>query len=168
MKYDAYVIGAGPAGTVCAGELADGGMKVGIAERELVGGECSYWACMPSKALLRSPQAVDEARAVDGARQAVSGAVDATAVLARRDKFTANWQDDGQVRWLDSVHVALVRGWGRLAGERRVDVTGARSLARVLDEAGRRGIEASVEGIPPTTGGLIGRVLTGRPERDDR
>jgi len=120
--YDVIVIGAGSIGENVADRAVRGGLSAVIVESELVGGDCSYWACMPSKALLRSPQAVAAARAVDGARQAVTGTLDAAAVLSRRDVFTAHWNDAGQVRWLEGAHVDLVRGHGRLTGERAVGV----------------------------------------------
>ncbi len=123
--YDVIVIGAGPTGENVAARTVRGGLSTVIVESELVGGECSYWACMPSKALLRSPQALAAARAVDGARQGASGALDAAAVLARRDRFASHWKDDGQVQWLDATRIDLVRGHGRLAGARRVAVTTA-------------------------------------------
>src|SRR5712692_3631545 len=117
-QYDVIVLGAGVAGENVADRAVKGGLSAVIVEAELVGGECSYWACMPSKALLRSPEALDAARHVDGARQAITGDLDAAAVLARRDAFTHHWHDDGQVRWLEGASIALVRGWGRLAGVR--------------------------------------------------
>ncbi len=123
--YDVIVIGAGPTGENVAARTIRGGLSTVIVESELVGGECSYWACMPSKALLRPPQALAAARAVDGARQGASGALDAAAVLARRDRFASHWKDDGQVQWLDATTIELVRGHGRLAGPRQVAVTAA-------------------------------------------
>ncbi len=130
--YDVIVIGAGPTGENVAARTVRGGLSTVIVESELVGGECSYWACMPSKALLRSPQALADARAVDGSRQAAGGALDVGAVLARRDAFASHWKDDGQVRWLADTHIDLVRGRGRLAGERRVAVTAADGSVRAL------------------------------------
>src|SRR5690348_18415648 len=125
QEYDVIVIGAGPTGENVADRARRGGLSVAVAESELVGGECSYWACIPSKALLRPAAALAAARAVDGARQAVTGELDAAAVLARRTGFTHGWSDDsGQVKWLDGTGSTLVRGAARLTGERKVEVTG--------------------------------------------
>ena len=122
--YDVVVIGAGAVGENVADRAVQGGLSVLIVEGELVGGECSYWACMPSKALLRSASALRAAHAVGGAREAVTGTLDTAAVLARRDGFTSHWDDAGQVRWLEKAGIALARGRGRLDGERRVIVEG--------------------------------------------
>ena len=123
--YDVVIIGAGPVGENVADHIVQGGLSAAIVERELVGGECSYWACMPTKALLRSGSALRAAQQVSGAREAVTGSLDAAAVLVRRDSFASHWKDDGQVSWLDSAGITLVRGQGRITGERTVEVTGA-------------------------------------------
>jgi dihydrolipoamide dehydrogenase len=130
--YDVVVIGAGPVGENVADRVVEGGLSAAVVERELVGGECSYWACMPTKALLRSEAALRAARQVPGAREAVTGDLDVAAVLARRDSFASNWQDDGQVSWLDAVGVPLYRGHGRLAGVKVVEVTGVDGATTTL------------------------------------
>lgn len=122
-EYDVIVIGAGPVGENVADRAVQAGLSAVIVESELVGGECSYWACMPSKALLRSGAALRAARAVEGARQAVTGRLDVAAVLARRNRMVHDWDDAKQVAWLDGAGIELVRGHGRLTGEKRVSVT---------------------------------------------
>jgi len=121
--FDAVVIGAGPAGRTAAGRLADGGRDVAIVERELVGGECSFWACMPAKALLRPLELLAEVARVPGAAEAVGAhEVDVTATLKRRDEVINHLDDAHHVPWLESHGVTLVRGSARLEGERRVVV----------------------------------------------
>ncbi|MFJ9691651.1 dihydrolipoyl dehydrogenase family protein [Kitasatospora sp. NPDC101183] len=132
-EYDVIVLGAGPTGENVADRTVAAGLRTVIVEAELVGGECSYWACMPSKALLRPVAALEEARAVAGVREAVGDrGLDAAAVLARRDSFASNWKDDGQVGWLRDTGIELVRGHGRLAGVRTVAVEGEDGSERVL------------------------------------
>jgi len=121
--YDVVIIGAGPVGENIADRVVRGGLSAAVVERELVGGECSYWACMPTKALLRSGAALRAARQVPGAREAVTGGPDVAAVLHRRDSFASNWHDEGQAAWLEEVGVALYRGHGRIASARVVEVT---------------------------------------------
>ncbi|MFF4488207.1 dihydrolipoyl dehydrogenase family protein [Streptomyces sp. NPDC001544] len=124
IAYDVVVLGAGPVGENVADRTRAAGLTTAVVESELVGGECSYWACMPSKALLRPVIAHADARRLPGLSQAVQGPLDAAAVLARRDEYTSHWKDDGQVGWLDGVGADLYRGHGRLAGARTVTVTG--------------------------------------------
>ena len=121
-QFDVIVIGGGAAGENIAGRCVDCGASIAVVEAELLGGECSYWACMPSKALLRPGEVLAEVRRVPGAAQAVSGELDVAAVLARRDDIASHWHDDSQVKWLNDAGGVLVRGRGRLVGERRVDV----------------------------------------------
>ncbi|MFD3533776.1 dihydrolipoyl dehydrogenase family protein [Streptomyces sp. NPDC058664] len=130
--YDVVVVGAGPGGEVVADRVVRAGMTAVVVEAEAVGGECSYRACVPSKALLRPAAALEAARSVDGARQAVTAALDPRRVLARRDRFTGRGDDTGQAGWLNGAGISLVRGYGRLAGARRVEVTGADGTVRTL------------------------------------
>lgn len=125
VEYDVIVIGAGTVGENVADRAAQGGMRTVIVEAELVGGECSYWACMPSKTLLRSGALVRAARKVGGAREAVTGELDVAAVLKRRDWMTSDWTDDGGVEWLRSAHIDLVRGHAKFTAPRELTVTAA-------------------------------------------
>jgi dihydrolipoamide dehydrogenase len=120
--FDVVVIGAGPAGENAAGRCASGGLSVALVESELVGGECSYWGCIPSKTLLRPGDALAAARRVPGAAEAVTGPVHVAAALAWRGAMTGGWSDEGQLGWLRERGIRLIRGHGRLAGERAAEV----------------------------------------------
>jgi len=124
-EFDLIVIGAGAVAENVADRAVQGGLTALLIESELVGGECSYWACMPSKALLRSGIALRAAQNVEGTKEAVTGALDVAATLRRRDSFTSNWDDQGQVDWVEGAGISLMRGHGRLTGVKTVSVEAA-------------------------------------------
>jgi pyruvate/2-oxoglutarate dehydrogenase complex dihydrolipoamide dehydrogenase (E3) component len=146
-EFDVVVVGAGPAGEVCAGRLSAGGLEVALVERELVGGECSFYACMPSKALLRPGQVLAEARRVPGAAQAIGGAMDVAAVLRRRDEVVHELNDDAQLPWLSERDIELVRGHATVVGEREVRV-GERTLRARRAVVLATGSSAAIPPIP--------------------
>ena len=149
--YDVIVLGAGPTGENVADRAVRGGLTAAIVESELVGGECSYWACMPSKALLRPVAAVSEANHVGGAAGA---RLDVAAALARRDSFASNWKDDGQVEWVKNAGIDLFRGPGRITGDRLVKVGDTELRARhavVVSTGSRALVPPPLAGVSPWT-----------------
>ena len=132
LTYDIVVLGAGAVGENVADRTRAAGLTTAVVESELVGGECSYWACMPSKALLRPVLAQADARRLPGLSRSVQGPLDTEAVLARRNTFTSHWKDGGQVQWLDGTGADLHRGHGRIAGPRTVTVTRPDGTRQVL------------------------------------
>ncbi len=163
QTYDVIVIGGGSTGTNVAWYARDNGLSVALVESQLVGGECSYWACIPSKSLLTPPELVAAARRVPGAAAAVTGEIDVTAVFDRRDAWTHGLDDAGQAEWMTGIGAELVRGRGRLAGERRVEVDDDDGGTRTL--VASRAVVVATGGranIPPIDGLDTARVWTNK------
>jgi dihydrolipoamide dehydrogenase len=166
-SFDVVVIGAGPAGEVAAGRLGERGLEVALIEDRLVGGECAYWACMPSKALLRPYEALAEVRRIPGAG---AGELDVPAVLARRDEVIHGLDDSSQLPWLDKRGITLIRGHGRLAGERRVAVGDEEIEARraVVLSCGSVPLFPPIDGLDGIEGAWTNREATVAKEIPER
>jgi pyruvate/2-oxoglutarate dehydrogenase complex dihydrolipoamide dehydrogenase (E3) component len=155
-QYDVVVVGGGAVAENVADRAVQGGLTAVLVESELVGGECSYWACMPSKALIRSGIALRAAQRVGGAREAVTGELDAAAVFARRNGFTHDWDDQSQVDWVDGAGIALLRGHGRLTGVKEVTVTAADGSTTVLTAKHAVVLSTGSDPLLPDIPGLLG------------
>jgi pyruvate/2-oxoglutarate dehydrogenase complex dihydrolipoamide dehydrogenase (E3) component len=163
------ILGAGPAGEHCAGRLANGGARVAIVERELVGGECAYWACIPSKTLLRPGEVIEEAREAPGAAQAVSGTLDLAAALKWRDFQVNDFKDTSQVGWLDDTGIDLIRGHGKLAGAGAVEVDGTTYTGRdIVVSTGSLPQFPQIPGLSELDGMWTNREVTAISEVPER
>jgi len=155
MEYDVVIIGAGAIAENVADRAVQGGLTAVLIESELVGGECSYWACMPSKALIRSGMALRAAQRLGGAKQAVTGGLDVSAVLARRNSFTHDWDDSSQVSWVHGAGIELVRGHGRITGVREVTVTASDGTATTLSARHAVVVSTGSDPMLPDIPGLL-------------
>jgi pyruvate/2-oxoglutarate dehydrogenase complex dihydrolipoamide dehydrogenase (E3) component len=164
-RFDVVIIGVGPTGGHMAGHLVDGGLKVAVVERELLGGECSYWACIPSKTLLRPGEIVSQARQAPGAREAISGQIDVKAALEWRDFQVSSYDDTGARKWYDDKGIRILKGVGRIEGPGRVDVDGEPvETQHIVVATGSDPAFPPIDGLADLDGDWTNREATGVKE----